>query len=314
MSLVPALRLDPAERVMTRFTAAQIEKNCPVEVENIGKRIAAHCAKLVQCEDKAGQHKIAIGQLLAQVQQSCDEGGFEAFRERFCPKLGKSRAHELLQIASGKKSIDEVRAATRERVTRHREKAKSAPPLPPEPSVTVTDKAEVPPAADDPEASAERRKQQYAADEPKAPSPAPSILRWRDLDLDDLEAAIFQEQQRARHTPGGLSPAEYRRLDKAKARKLACAKANGDIVVQQEAGASELHSLIEREWSEAEGAFEALTSRTTEQVAKAIPPERAALVTEIADFFVELKALLARPASNGALPAYLDRHAERSAP
>jgi hypothetical protein len=90
---------------------------------------------------------------------------------------------------------------------------------------------------------------------PKKPPPA--ISRWRKLNLDDLEAAILQEQQRSVDTPGGITPAEWSRLDKAQARKLALrAKVGGEVIVQQEAGAAELHSLIERDWSEAERAFE----------------------------------------------------------
>jgi hypothetical protein len=132
-------------------TAAQVEKDCPTEVQDLGRRLAAHYDKLTKCEDKAEQHKIAIGQLLVRAKEVCDAGGFAAFRERFCPQLGKSRAYELLQIASGKKTSEETKAATRDRVREHRASKKLPKPAPepepePEPellSVTVTESAEV---------------------------------------------------------------------------------------------------------------------------------------------------------------------------
>jgi hypothetical protein len=139
------------------LTASQIEKDCPVLVQDLGKRIAVHYEKLVQCEGKAEQHKITIGKLLVQAKEACDAGGFIAFRARFCPNLGRSRAHELLLIASGKKTIEETKTATRERVKKHRAAKKAASSKVSAPSVTVTD---------DPAASAEKRKAEYA-DPPK---------------------------------------------------------------------------------------------------------------------------------------------------
>jgi hypothetical protein len=139
------------------LTASQIDKDCPVLVQDLSKRIAVHYEKLVQCEGKAEQHKIAIGKLLIQAKEACDTGGFTAFRERFCPNLGRSRAHELLLIASGKKTIEETKAATRERVKKHRAVKKAASSKVSAPSVTVMD---------DPTASAEKRNAEYA-DPPK---------------------------------------------------------------------------------------------------------------------------------------------------
>jgi hypothetical protein len=59
----------------------------------LGKQIAAHYERLIKCEDKAEQHKIAIGQLLMQAKEAYGAGGFTAFRERFCPNP-KGRADE----------------------------------------------------------------------------------------------------------------------------------------------------------------------------------------------------------------------------
>jgi hypothetical protein len=98
--------------------------------------------------------------LLVQAKGACDKGGFTAFRERFCPKLGKTRAHELLQIASGKKTIEDVRAATARRMKKHRAAKKTTVQQQPKPSVTVTDP--------DPAVIAE--KQQAAVEQKPKPS------------------------------------------------------------------------------------------------------------------------------------------------
>jgi hypothetical protein len=127
----------PPKSSAIKVTATEIEKRCPAKLQDIGKRIDVHLTKAAQHDDKAEQHRISAGQLLAEAQAACDGGGFTAFRERFCPNLGKSRAHELLLIASGRKTVEETKAATRERVKKHRA-TKAATP---KPSVTVTDEA-----------------------------------------------------------------------------------------------------------------------------------------------------------------------------
>ena len=57
-------------------------------------------------------------------------------------------------------------------------------------------------------------------------------------------------------------------------------------------GAASLDFVIERDWREAERAFEALTAHPVAQVAQVISPERVALVTEIAEYFAALVAEL----------------------
>jgi hypothetical protein len=103
-----------------KLTAEQINEDCPVMLEDWGKRIAAHADKARKCEEKAGQHYNSIAQLLAAAQRACNDGGFTAFRGRFLPELGKSRVYELLAIAKNKKSVEETKANTRERVAKHR--------------------------------------------------------------------------------------------------------------------------------------------------------------------------------------------------
>ena len=110
----------------SRLPAEQIAGDCPTEIRDLGKRIAAHLEKAERCEAKANDHRIAAGKLLAQAREACDEGGFNAFRERFCPNLGRSRAYDLLAIASGKKTIEDRRAVNAERNRQYRAKKKAA--------------------------------------------------------------------------------------------------------------------------------------------------------------------------------------------
>jgi hypothetical protein len=123
-----------------KITAEQVETDCPPELQGLAKRIVAHLESARKHEDKAGQHFTAAGRYLAEAQMACDEGGFNAFREKFCPNLRQSRAYELLSIASGTKSVEDVRAANRKRVAKHRAKRKVV-------SVTVTENPEATPPA-----------------------------------------------------------------------------------------------------------------------------------------------------------------------
>jgi hypothetical protein len=102
------------------ITADQITKNCPAKLIELGQRVAAHLEKATRCDQKANDHRISAGRLLAEAKKLCDEGGFAAFHERFCPNLGKSRTYELLSIASGKKSAEQIRADNAERNRKHR--------------------------------------------------------------------------------------------------------------------------------------------------------------------------------------------------
>ena len=138
------------------ITASQVKSNdCPTEVLELGKRAATHLEKAAKCDDKAEQHRVTAGQYFAQARAICDDGGLEAFRERFFPHVARSRAYELLAIATNKKSIEANRTETRKRVAKHR--ARKAAALS---SVTVTDNATG--NGTDSEASAEARKRYYA--------------------------------------------------------------------------------------------------------------------------------------------------------
>jgi hypothetical protein len=121
-----------------KFTAEQVETKCPERLRDIGKLIAARLEKIDKQIEQAENHSISVNQLITQAKALCDEGGFNAFREKFFPNLGKSRVYELLAIGTSKKSVEEVKARTRARVAKYRaNKAASSV------SVTVTDNSEL---------------------------------------------------------------------------------------------------------------------------------------------------------------------------
>ena len=110
------------------FTAAQIEAG---ELEALGKRIAAHLSKMrgyeAKAQEKAGvelkkadDHWNTLTQFLADVKAKCDGGGFKVFQSKYCPDLSRSRIYELLAIGTGKKTLEETRAAKRARVAKRR--------------------------------------------------------------------------------------------------------------------------------------------------------------------------------------------------
>ena len=129
---------DPGTTITeTKFTAEQIETNCPDQLQRLGKEIAARIRKADKQLEQAENHAISVNQLIAEAKELCDGGGFHAFQKKFFPDLNKSRAYELLAIGTNKKSVEEIRADTRARVAKHRASKAAAPN-----SVTVTENAE----------------------------------------------------------------------------------------------------------------------------------------------------------------------------
>jgi hypothetical protein len=131
-----------------KLTAAQIEKDCPTRLRQIGKEITERLAIAEKQTQLAQDHLIAIEQLLDEAKKLCDGGGFKKFHELFCPKLGKSQAYAMRSIAAGKKTLGEHRAGERDRKrrTRANQKARAAD------SGTVPEKADRPESGVSPEA------------------------------------------------------------------------------------------------------------------------------------------------------------------
>jgi hypothetical protein len=124
--------INQSAQIEHKITAADLERECPEDLQKWGKHIAVHYEKAGKYQGKADEHYRSMAYYLAQAKAACDDGGFAAFHERFCPDLRKTRAYQLLEIANGKKTIEDIRASTRERVAKHRAKKASD-------SVTVTE-------------------------------------------------------------------------------------------------------------------------------------------------------------------------------
>lgn len=85
------------------------------------KTIKAHIAKGDKSAEKAQQHYIAAGQYLKTLK--AQHGGTWAEWETLVKEkvgIGKSRASELMQIADGRKTVEDVRADTNKRKLEHR--------------------------------------------------------------------------------------------------------------------------------------------------------------------------------------------------
>ncbi len=113
--------------VAQKLTATQIERgtNLPPRLESIGREIEAKVAKFQVYETKASDFAASIQALLNEAKGYCNEAGFAAFRRRFCPSLGKSRAYEMLAIASGRKTLAQVKAAGAARQAKYQARLKA---------------------------------------------------------------------------------------------------------------------------------------------------------------------------------------------
>jgi hypothetical protein len=136
-------------------------------LQQIGREISVRVEKLDKLGTKAVDQVDSIDRLLAEAEKLCDTPqAFEAFKLKHCPKLSQSRTYELLVIKEGRKTLEEVQAATRARVARHRATKKAVTE-----KVSVTSSvSNIQPAA---EASADQRKAEYAATEQQAPVAGP---------------------------------------------------------------------------------------------------------------------------------------------
>jgi hypothetical protein len=170
--LVTADADNAAYQASLKYQASDVEgENWPKSLRDLGNKIAAHLERAHKSEQKAEQHRVSAGQLLEQVMRLCDADAFNLFQKKFCPDLGRSRAYELKTIATGKNSPEEVRAATRKRVAKHR-RVKSVTGHVTD-SLAITSNGNSTETAED---SAEKRKAQYAEAEPLTPTDADDQL------------------------------------------------------------------------------------------------------------------------------------------
>jgi hypothetical protein len=110
------------------LTAADIEREPKprfgtsdiCRLHSIGREIRVRVEKLNQIGAKAVDMVDSINCLLREAEPLCDPDGFVAFKQRYCPDLGRSRMYELLAVEQGRKTVEQIRASGRERVAKHR--------------------------------------------------------------------------------------------------------------------------------------------------------------------------------------------------
>jgi hypothetical protein len=116
----------PLQRTEPKVTAAQIENGCPARLQEIGRKITKRLGEAREQAKHVDDHVIAINNLVAEAKEICFIGGFDKFRELFCPQLGKSQAYVRLDIAAGKTTLVEHRTKERERKQMARANQKAA--------------------------------------------------------------------------------------------------------------------------------------------------------------------------------------------
>jgi hypothetical protein len=113
----------PSELTGPKYTAAQIANDCPARLQQIAREIAEEYEEICK---QAERSVIAINKLITEAQGLCDVGGYDKFRELFCPQLGKSQTYVRLAIANGKTTLVEHRAKERERKQKTRANKRAA--------------------------------------------------------------------------------------------------------------------------------------------------------------------------------------------
>jgi hypothetical protein len=157
-----------AQPMEPRVTAAQIEKDCPARLQEIGEEITKRLNRAQEQAKLLDEEVMKLRELIAQARELCDGSGFDAFREKFFPNLRKSRFYEMLAIASGKRSAEETKASNRERQAKHRAKRAASVN-----SVTVTENLE------EGAASAPPEDQGIYEGMPSAPEQPPQLAKPR---------------------------------------------------------------------------------------------------------------------------------------
>lgn len=174
-------------------------------LEQLGREIEVLVEKLDKVGGKAVDYRDTIDQLLEEANKLCDDNAaFEVFKDQHCPKLKRSRTYELLAVEQGHKTIEDIRAATRLRVAKHRA-AKKTDDVTESDSVTrkpstlplaiqkqaedVT--AKLPASWETAEESAEKRRAEYAAaEQPEAQNDSDDYVPQRSITKAELMAAL----------------------------------------------------------------------------------------------------------------------------
>jgi len=118
-----------SQEAATKFTATDVQQACPEVLEDLSKRINGHLdtaakydTSVKHSREKAKQNRISAGIYLAQAYAACDEDGFAAFHKKLLPNLGRTRIFELIAIGAGRKSVEGIQKANRDRKAKQRAK------------------------------------------------------------------------------------------------------------------------------------------------------------------------------------------------
>jgi hypothetical protein len=184
------------------LTAAQVkasadkptQRGTPIgELHYLGREIRGRTERLDVLGGKTVNMKDSIDRLLAEAAKLCDRKGFEAFKECYCPEFSESWTYQLLAVQEGRKTLEELRAATRLRVAKHRAAKRD-----------VTESDSVTPAEDP-----------AASDEIKPP--AIRLAGGQEVDIEDL--GLKAQAQLAEKL--ATEPKERGAADEQRQRKLA---------------------------------------------------------------------------------------------
>src|SRR5215469_4611183 len=158
----------PSLASVTRACVMSDEAAVAVSVAEHCHAINALVDKLEHAERKVDEYQRAIGQHIAAVKEARPDD-WQKVIEVEC-KLKRSRAYELLAIADGRKTVEQVRAEVAKRVRKHDERKREARPLANgQEATTAIVKVE---QANDPAASAEAMKAELAVFDAAAEVPA----------------------------------------------------------------------------------------------------------------------------------------------
>lgn len=116
------------KKKVAKYDAKQIGSGA-LEVE--GKFIAAQIKTMRQYEAKANElagvelrkaedNRTTVEKRLADVHAKCRGDGFKVFKAKYAPDFGRTKLYEILRIAAGKTTREEIRSNTAERVRKHR--------------------------------------------------------------------------------------------------------------------------------------------------------------------------------------------------
>jgi len=136
MSLQPNLPTKQHKVTAARVAKPPVDDAAAKDVALLGSNIREHLKKMRSYEAearkkadvplrKAQNNYDTITRLLVEAKAKCDRAGFRKFRAKYCPDLGRSRVYELLQIGSGKKTLEESRTAKRASVAKSRKKGEN---------------------------------------------------------------------------------------------------------------------------------------------------------------------------------------------